>query len=181
MRTETPWPRVSHSRAVILAALALATACSPAHAPPAVPAPTYVVKRSEIGPGIFATTEAASLIDGRRPTLTFACGPDAPPSIQIDLVQAPASPPPLAGVFGSLQIGDAPPEAVELSWTGSGGDWMPRNGPAEPRLVAAMLEARRVTLDPPAAFAPAGPITWDLSGFGGDFARVAEACKSPPT
>jgi hypothetical protein len=141
--------------------------------------PEFTVTVSQIV-GTTASAYANGAVDRQFPKLSITCGAGNP-SVFVDLVRAPATPPPLQGVFGTFQVDGRPSQRFELSWTGEGGKWMLRSGGGssradDARLVAAMLAGREVTFTGPSTFAPSEPVTWDLSGFGEQLDAVRTLC-----
>lgn len=132
----------------------------------------------EIREGLGVKLEADQVINGRRPELYFSCSPGRAPMIQLDLIQAPRTPPPLRGVFATFRIGGQSVR-VEMSWS-TGSRWTLRSGDdraLDQQLVRMILEERAVAFVGSSDFMPSSTLTWTSADI--PQARrptVAEAC-----
>ncbi|WP_048707408.1 hypothetical protein [Microvirga massiliensis] len=151
-------------------------------APPEPDPPSLKIEAGGLGTGFFGTVEANEVIDGKRPELTFACKPGEPLGLQLDLIRAPQTAPPLRGVFGTFQIDGTEPVKVELAWVGLNGQWLLQRETdqdrvlQDDRLARALLKGQRVTFTGPAGFIAHSRITWALASLGDHFDEIRKTC-----
>lgn len=156
-----------------------------------IAAPTVTVEKSGAPPADLITIESDTVIDGRRARLTLVCEPGKPATFQTDLVRPPSNRPPERDVFAQLQAKGGPEVTIELAWMGGAG-WRARiPHPSQPQsdtddrnnqqrilpILHAFSRERKLTLRPPAAFAPGGDVVWSPQTFGPHLGRVQE-CAS---
>lgn len=148
---------------------------SPAPRPPAAPSTT--LEDQELGEGVFVTVEAEAAIEGRRPRLALVCDGTAQPSFQLYLIQAPASPPPLRGTYGTFTVDDGESQRIELGW-GTEDAWMPsdREKAAAARLVRAFVRGSELRFTPPAAYSSGEAFVWRATTFAPQLEQVRRWC-----
>ncbi len=134
------------------------------------------IQKGSTGQGILATLENAS---GDR--FTLDCSGDGEPSFQLHLAKPAQTPPPLRGVYGEFRVDGGLARLIELGWA-TGGTWMARDDdPAEQAttlaLVQEVIQARDLTLQPPAGYSQPEPIEWQVEALG-QSAEVGRLCAS---
>jgi hypothetical protein len=155
-------------------------------APPDPGQPSFRKQAMDRSLGYFATFEATTVIDGQRPELTFVCRPGQLLGLQLNLIRAPETAPPLRGVFGTIEIDANSEVRAELAW-GLDGRWMLRAGNdrerdlQDDRIARAMLAGQQVTFRGPSGFIAHSSITWALAGFGEQFDGVRRTCGEKAT
>ena len=151
--------------------------CQGAEAPQE-PEPLTIEEMS--GGGILATLHSE---DGNE--FTLACDGTETPSFQLNLVEAPTSPPPLRGVYGEFTVDQGVTQRIELLWTGSGGRWLPSDGDKQQEETSAALVRRFVSgmelkFVPPASYASDLEITWNSAPFDPQIDTIKRWCFSGP-
>jgi hypothetical protein len=187
-----PEQDVSQKRALIMAALFCGSACSAPVADGTGPSAT--IKRSETTGAQLIVVESDTLVDGRRPTMTLVCKPGELAALQLDLVRAPATPPPPRGIFAQMEVAGSNQITIELVWM-TGSTWaplLPQPGQAtsdsegrdnQRRLLPilyAFARERALRLTPPAEYGPGYDLVWSPETLGPHL-RAAQACAAVET
>lgn len=139
--------------------------------------PSTTIEESEILERVFITVEAQTVISGKRPTFVFVCGGARSRSFQLYLKHAPATPPPLRGVYGTFTVDGGPPRRIELGWA-TNDSWVPRDdeGPQAAQLVRQIIAGRQFELIPPAGYSNGGTIRWNAATFAGRLPEIRRRC-----
>jgi len=130
-------------------------------------------------------TDASSVaFGGRRARLAVGCGGTGP-SLFFDLAQPAPSPPPLRGVYATLQVDDEKPVRLEMAWA-TDSDWTPRTEhPTQDgglpkaevkRIALAIAEARSVRMEGLDGYGPT-PVEWTVNLSKGERLRFTNACR----
>lgn len=150
---------------------------APAQSSPPPDAPAVTVEQQELGRGVFVTVEAETVVGGRRPRLVLVCDTVSPPSFQLYLVQAPSSPPPVRGVYGTFTVAGAQPQRIELAW-GTEDSWSPRdnNAPAVRRVVQALTSGKNLSLEPPPGYSAPTTMRWRAATLSSNAQNIQRQC-----
>lgn len=151
-------------------------ACSEIAPAPTGPArrPPLVVADKILG-GLDLQVEAENVSQGDRPRLYVDCS--GTPSLSFDVLTAPSTIPPLAGVRSSIEI-DRQTWTAEWSIADPKQSlWTLRDAKLSARLGRAVISAREVRVHPPAQYAPADTIIWKVDLAQSDRARLKKQCE----
>lgn len=143
----------------------------------AAPIAPMAIEPAGYGDTMHISLQSDQLIAGQRSTLTVACKPDGPPMILFDLVTRPGTPPPLRGVYATIDAGDGP-QSVEMSY-GAGVIWTFRSGDTrelDTRLVRTLLESNRFEMQASNRYMPRTRLVWRVQGAPEDMARFRSLC-----
>jgi hypothetical protein len=122
------------------------------------------------------TAEATNSIDEHRPILSLSCAAGESPTVLLDVVREPTSPPPLPGVYARFSAGTD--FRIEMSW-GLHGNWVLRtdDNPSEAKaLIAAFLANGAVTMRGDGRLLATDEIAWSAASFAADAERIRTLC-----
>lgn len=123
------------------------------------------------------TIEADTVVDGLRPELTLECSGNGKLGIQIRVRRAPATPPPLAGVYASFQFNSGASERHEMGWMPEDMWRFRSDSQGEDRFARRFLQSKQVTMSPPVGYSAETPITWFRSTAAPNDAEIARWCR----
>lgn len=146
-------------------------------APAPVETPSVIIEDNTLLGGVYVTIEADTTVSGQRPTIVLVCERNKPPSFQLYLKHAPATPPPLRGVYGSFKADDRPSQRIELGWL-TNDTWVPgdQEKKSAAKLVRRIVSAKSVQFQPPRDYSNGDPIEWSGTTFAPRLAAIKREC-----